>query len=73
MNTKILIETLTEMPDYELLTELEGNLKNAGNVNVPDLKKLFIMFNSLLKHRQKPTIFKTLLLIASVSSTLLAT
>ena len=52
---------------------MEQNLKNAGNVNVPDLKKLFVMFNSLIKHRQRATIFKSLLLVASVSSTLLTT
>lgn len=73
MNTKVLIETLTEIPDLELLSELERNLKNTGSLIVPDLKKLFIMFNALLKYHKKPMIFKTLLLISQVVKTLLPT
>jgi hypothetical protein len=41
MNTKVLIETITEIPDLELLGELEANLKNTGTVVVSDLKRLY--------------------------------
>ncbi len=73
MNTKILIDTLTEMPDVELLSELENNLKNTGSIVVPDLNKLFNMFASLFSCKQKDILFKSLLLLSQITKTLLPT
>lgn len=73
MNTKVLIETLTEIPDLDLLSELEKNLKNTGSIVIPDLNKLFVMFTSIFKCRQKDILFKSLLLLSQVAKTLLLT
>ena len=73
MNTKVLIETITEIPDISLLGELEVNLKNTGSIIVPDLTKLFIMFASVFKCKDKKLLFKGLLLMSQVAKTLMLT
>jgi hypothetical protein len=73
MNTKVLIETLAELPDEELLVELERNLKNSGAVVVPDLNRLFAMFNAIFKCSQRGILFRSLLLLSYVAKTLLPT
>lgn len=73
MNTKVLIETITEIPDISLLSELETNLKNTGSIVVPDLSKLFVMFTSVFKCREKKLLFKGLLLMSQIAKTLMLT
>jgi hypothetical protein len=45
----------------------------SGGVNVPDLKKLFVMFTALLRQPSKPVVIKALLLVAHLAATLLQT
>jgi len=47
MNVKVLIQTITELPELELLTELTEIFVKQGKILMPDLKKLFVMMASV--------------------------
>lgn len=73
MNVKVLIQTITEMPEVELLAELVENFTKQGKVLVPDLKKLFVMTAAVFGSSDRQTIQCGRTLVEILCKQLLAT
>ena len=47
MNIKVLVETLIEIPDEELLTELTSEIKKHQSLVISDIRKFFHLLSCL--------------------------
>jgi hypothetical protein len=56
MNVKVLIQTITELPEAELLTELTDHFVKEGKILLPDLKKLYAMAAAVFTSKDRQAV-----------------
>jgi hypothetical protein len=73
MNVKVLIQTLTELPEAEMLDELINHFRSQNKIMVSDLKKVFSLVAALYSSHVKDIVQRGTQLVELLCRLLIAT